>query len=62
MFSIFQGLSPLHLACVKDSVEIVKLLVREGARVTATDEIREIPLHKAARNDKVEIVKFLLET
>ena len=49
------------MAAVKNNLDIVKLLVDQGAKIKATDEIKEIPLHKAARNDKVEIVKYLLE-
>ena len=56
-----KGITPLHLASVKDSLVIVELLISAGARATATDESQEIPLHKAARNNKEEIVKYLLK-
>ena len=55
-------MSPLHLAAsTARNVNIVKLLVDNGAKVTCTDVMKETPLHKAARNNKVEVVDYLLD-
>jgi ankyrin repeat protein len=53
------GQTPLHVAASEGRGEIAGLLIRAGAEVNATDDIRETPLHKAARANRPEVAKRL---
>lgn len=58
------GFTPLHRACKEGSLELVKLLLKNGAaqQVTAKDSQGGIPLLAIGQMpDKCEIVKLLLE-
>nr|CAG4709126.1 unnamed protein product [Naegleria fowleri] len=57
------GWTALHLACKKNSVEMVKLLVENKAElnITTRDELKQTPLHLAAHLSSLEIVKCLLD-
>lgn len=51
----FFGRSPLHCASHAGHVEIVKLLILNGADVYQKDKYHETPLHAAASTGKVEV-------
>ena len=61
--------SALSIACGSGSMEMVKLLVEEGAQVDYSDKIKFgieddnilTPLMCAAKNDHAEIIKYLVE-
>ncbi|KAI3927130.1 hypothetical protein MKX01_029898 [Papaver californicum] len=56
-----QGFTPLHLASVRDNVNMVRLLL--NARVdacTVPDQDGRIPLHLAAMRNNVEVMEMLL--
>lgn len=56
----YTGRSPLHLACISGSEEIVQCLVDAGARITSRVVDGMTALHIAARRGNAAIVKILL--
>ncbi|UGU29886.1 ankyrin repeat domain-containing protein [Mycolicibacterium smegmatis] len=60
-----QGMTPLHFAVQRDSVDVVRLLLDAGADANLPDFKGETPLYKAVRASltpaKVEIIKLLRE-
>ncbi|KAH3780269.1 NF-kappa-B inhibitor alpha-like [Dreissena polymorpha] len=54
--------TPLHLAVLTGRTDIVRFLLRLGARTTLQDNQLRTPLHIACGNGDVEILKALLET
>lgn len=54
------GASALALACRKDNVEIVKILINNGAIVNNVDNEGWTPLMRAANSGNYEIVEILL--
>jgi len=59
--SIDLGLTPLHVAVLKNRIEVIILLLAAGANINALSERDETPLHLAAASGNTEIVKLLLE-
>ena len=56
------GVSLLHLAANMGNVELVRLLIQEGADVNAQDEDGDSPLHSAmVRADNYDVARTLLE-
>ncbi|MBP5403979.1 MAG: ankyrin repeat domain-containing protein [Elusimicrobiaceae bacterium] len=53
--------TPLHGASSRGPLELVKLLVSNGADVNAINEDGTTPLRDAVQEDKLEIAKFLLQ-
>lgn len=54
--------TPLHIACILSSPEVVQLLIDHGARITARMENGSTALHLAAARGSVEIIRILCET
>ena len=54
------GSSPLHKASENGHLEIVKILIQNGAIVNATNKCEYTPLNIAAENGHLEVVKILL--
>ena len=50
------------LACTKDSVSIVQMLVQAGASLNLRNKDGWTPFHLACRQGNTEIVSFLLDT
>ncbi|KAK3372674.1 hypothetical protein B0H63DRAFT_564053 [Podospora didyma] len=57
----YTGRSPLHLAVMSSTPEVVKLLVDSGARITARLADGRTALHLAAEGGKAEMVRILME-
>lgn len=57
----YTGRTPLHLAVMSSTPEIVKALVDHGARLVARLADGRTALHLAAERGDVEIVKILME-
>ena len=56
------GITLLHSASSSGNMELVSLLIREGADVNAQDEDGESPLHGAmARSDNYDVARMLIE-
>ncbi|KAL6714753.1 Ankyrin repeat domain-containing protein 55 [Lecanora helva] len=56
------GVSLLHSAANMGNLELVRLLIQEGADVNAQDEDGDSPLHSAlVRSDNYEVTRTLLE-
>ncbi|BHF75266.1 Ankyrin-2 [Sparganum proliferum] len=55
------GFTPLHIACKKQKVAIVELLLSYGAQIVCTTEAGLTPLHVAAFVGSADIVRMLLE-
>ena len=55
------GFTPLHHAALWNKLDIVKLLIANGADVNAKDNTGYTPLHWAAMHGHLDIVKFLVE-
>lgn len=53
------GFGPLHAACDKGHVDIVRLLLGKGALIDAADADAETPLHRAAMEGHVEVCSLL---
>jgi ankyrin repeat protein len=56
----YTGRTPLHLACITSTPEIVQCLVGHGARLIARLADGRTALHLAAARGSVELVKILL--
>lgn len=50
------------LACTKDSLDVVQILVRGGAGLHLVNKDGWTPLHIACRHGNANIVRFLLDT
>ncbi|KXJ77271.1 hypothetical protein RP20_CCG007969 [Aedes albopictus] len=51
--------TPLHIACLMNRINIVRVLLQNGANTSLTNCDNLIPLHLAVTNRNVEIVKLL---
>ncbi|KAJ5946879.1 hypothetical protein N7454_003718 [Penicillium verhagenii] len=56
----YTGRTPLHLACISSSPEVVQCLVDHGARLIARMADGKTALHLAAARGDVEIIRILL--
>ncbi|KAK2683117.1 hypothetical protein RAB80_001063 [Fusarium oxysporum f. sp. vasinfectum] len=57
----YTGRTPLHLAVMTSTPEVIKCLVERGARLTARLADGKNALHLAASRGDVEIIKILME-
>jgi ankyrin repeat protein len=55
-----RGRTPLMVASAEGLLEVVKLLVRNGASVCATGLGQMTALHEASANDKASVASYLL--
>jgi uncharacterized protein len=53
--------TPLLMACTRDAIEDVRILLEGGADVNARDEIGQTPLMRAVYSVNLEMVNLLLE-
>lgn len=56
-----QGQSAIHLASARGFLQIVKLLIANGAHLESTDSSGYTPLHLACETDRSDIVRALLQ-
>jgi ankyrin repeat protein len=56
-----RGRSPLGIACIKGFIDVVDLMLRNRADITAVDINRWTPVYVASFNGHAEVVKLLLE-
>lgn len=56
-------ISPLHLACINNHIDAVKLLLSNGADIDKQDEDGWTPLHYTADadNDHYEMCEYLID-
>jgi len=55
------GLTALHQACIDENIDMVTLLVDNGADIEARDNEGWTPLHAAVSAGDIDIVRFLLD-
>ena len=55
-----RGWNIFHVACVYSSLDIVKLLVENGADYNSKTSWRDVPLYLVIVNKKMDIIKYLL--
>lgn len=55
-----KGMTPLHLAARSNRVNIVRLLVRNGASLDMQDNLGNTALHYIASNRSIELFQYLL--
>lgn len=51
--------TPLHVACVREHLDCVKVLLNAGAKVNAA-KLHETALHHAAKVKNVDLIKILI--
>ena len=54
-FFIFLGWSPIHEACNRGNLSVVRILVQYGADLNSLGDGRETPLHDASRNGHLKV-------
>lgn len=55
-------ITPLHLACKEDNLDIVKLLIEKGANIDVKDNCGNAPIHLAAQNiGSFKCVQYLVD-
>lgn len=59
--SFWMDRTPLHKACEKNSLELVKLLVLHGADLNPKDSNKITPLHFLADDNFLELAELLLK-
>lgn len=55
------GSTPLHIASQRNSTDVVKDLIQNGARIDMADNIGQYPLHRAVRQGHNTVIKELLK-
>lgn len=53
--------SPLHIAASNDSEDLIKAMIKRGAKVNIENSSGQTPLHWAAWNNKVNAISLLLK-
>ena len=59
--SYVNGGTALHYATVSNRIDVIKLLLREGADVNKQDDDKNTPLHWAARYNYTEVARLLIQ-
>ncbi len=57
-----EGITPLMIASMENNLNIMKLLIQNGAKLNEQDQLGETALIKAARDRKIEACKYLVES
>ena len=57
----WHGITPLHRAATKGSLEFVEILLRFGADVNACNNFGETPLHFALHSAPLKVIHALLQ-
>ncbi len=55
------GNMPFHLACIKGSLDCVKVMVENKFKVNTPGKDKMRPLHFAAAHNNFEIVEYLIK-
>lgn len=55
------GHTALHMSCMKDDIERVKILLKAGADLNVQDDKGTTPIMQAAKKMNVELIKILME-
>ena len=55
------GWTALHHATMRNRIDVIKLLLLEGADVNKQNDGKETPLHLAAQFNKTEVARLLIQ-
>ncbi|MCC8371234.1 MAG: ankyrin repeat domain-containing protein [Rickettsia endosymbiont of Pseudomimeciton antennatum] len=55
------GITALHKACYAGNINVVKILLENGADINAEDIYKNTPLHFACKEGNIEVIKELLK-
>ena len=55
------GWTALHNATLRNRIDVIKLLLHEGADVNRQDDYKDTPLHIAAQYNKTEVARLLIQ-
>uniref|UniRef100_A0A8D0H6M3 Ankyrin repeat domain 27 n=1 Tax=Sphenodon punctatus TaxID=8508 RepID=A0A8D0H6M3_SPHPU len=56
-----EGFTPLHMAALHGRLNLVCLLLKHGANISARNATRTVPLHLACQKGHVQVVKCLMD-
>ena len=60
IFTVYLGMTLLHLAAVDGNTDACDLLISHGCNVNAYDEDGWTPLHAACANGNVDTVRYVM--
>ena len=55
------GYLPIHIACVKNHLGVLKVLVEGGAKIRSKGPEGWLPLHLACKHNSIQVVEYLLD-
>ena len=53
--------TPLHLAALEGHLDVVMLLIQQGANINSLNTSNETPLHYASRQGHLDIIEYLIK-
>ena len=53
------GWTPLHYACDHGDLEVVKILINDGANLSKFSNTGFYPIHIAAQNNHCDVIQYL---
>ena len=57
----FRNYAPLHFACMGEKLEIITILLNNGADIFSQNDKGNIPIHIACQKGHIEVIEHMLE-